>query len=164
MGKKRSVDTAATELLKAEQCAFVIHSHEVSPEQVSGGTAAADGIGVARDRVFQTIVAKADHQTVIALTPVSALMDFELLAATVGANQAKPMVPDKLTKLTGYPLDSISPIGLKKPKPTIVDISALDFRTIFVPAGKRGFEIEISPVDLVALLHARTAPIARFYS
>lgn len=164
MAKKRSVDTPATKMLKEANCAFVIHNYESDPEATSYGAEAADGMGISRDRVYRTIVTKADKKTTIAIIPVSAVLDEEALAATVGAEEAHPVDPEKAHKVSGYELNSVSPLGLKKPRPTVLDASALDFKTIFVSAGRHGFEVEVSPTDLVNLLHARTAPIARFYS
>lgn len=164
MAKKRSVDTAATRMLKKANCPFVIHNYESDPEATSYGAEAADGIGASRNRVYRTIIAKADKQTVVAIVPVSAILDLEALAATVGASEAAPMEREKVFKATGYELTGVSPLGLKKKRTTVLDASALDFKTIFVSAGQHGFEVEVSPTDLVNLLHARTAPIARFYS
>lgn len=45
--------------------------------------------------------------------------------------------------------------------PTVVDASALDHETVLVSAGRRGLEIELAPQDLVALISATVAPIAR---
>ena len=164
MAKKRSVDTAATRMLKDAKCAFVIHNYESDPEATSYGAEAADGIGVSRDRVYRTVVTKADKRTVVAIIPVSAVLDYEALASTVGATDSHPLDRDKILKVTGYEPKGVSPLGLKKKKATVIDSSALEFKTIFVSAGQHGFEVEVSPTDLAELLHARTAPIARFYS
>ena len=45
-------------------------------------------------------------------------------------------------------------------RPTVIDESCSKHETIFVSAGKRGLDLEISPFDLVALLEAVVAPIA----
>jgi len=44
--------------------------------------------------------------------------------------------------------------------PTLLDRSALGHATIFVSAGRRGLEIELSPDDLVRLTGARVAAVA----
>ncbi len=163
MAKKRSVDTPATRVLKESNCAFVIHNYESDDESTSFGAEAADGIGVSRDRVYNTILAKADNKTVVAILPVSAELDYTVLASTVGAEAAAPLDEEVVTKITGYQLDGVSPLGFKKKRSTVVDTSALDFKTIFVSAGQHGFEVEVAPQDLIDLLHARSAPIARFY-
>jgi Cys-tRNA(Pro)/Cys-tRNA(Cys) deacylase len=54
----------------------------------------------------------------------------------------------------------ISPLGQRRPLPTVVDESALGHRTILVSAGRRGLDVELAATDLVALTSATTAPIA----
>jgi Cys-tRNA(Pro)/Cys-tRNA(Cys) deacylase len=43
----------------------------------------------------------------------------------------------------------------------VLDDSALDHATILVSGGRRGFDIELSPQDLVAITGAVTATIRR---
>jgi Cys-tRNA(Pro)/Cys-tRNA(Cys) deacylase len=42
---------------------------------------------------------------------------------------------------------------------TVVDESALDFETVFVSAGRRGLEIELSPGDLITLTGATVSRV-----
>lgn len=59
------------------------------------------------------------------------------------------MIPQKdLLPLTGYIHGGCSPIGMKKKFETFIDETAQLFDTIFVSGGKRGVQIEISPLDL----------------
>ncbi len=68
---------------------------------------------------------------------------------------------DDIKKVTGYSADGMSPLAQKNYLPTIVDVSALDFATIYLSAGKPGLDIEMSPEDLVRLTQARTAPLGQ---
>jgi Cys-tRNA(Pro)/Cys-tRNA(Cys) deacylase len=54
----------------------------------------------------------------------------------------------------------VSPLGQKKRLKTVIDISAEDFATIFVSAGRRGLEIELSPADLKKLTNGMFAEIS----
>lgn len=65
----------------------------------------------------------------------------------------------ELLSLTGYVRGGCSPVGLKKPYPVILDESANDLPTVIVSAGKIGYQIELTPADLIALVNAQTADI-----
>ena len=59
-------------------------------------------------------------------------------------------------------LGGISPLGQKRALPTFVDLSAAQYETMFVSAGKRGLEIELAPDDLVRLTDATLTEVARW--
>ncbi|MGB0691471.1 MAG: Cys-tRNA(Pro) deacylase, partial [Pseudomonadales bacterium] len=55
----------------------------------------------------------------------------------------------------------VSPLGQKKRLKTFVDTSAQLNATIYVSAGRRGLEIELSPSDLVTLVDGEFAPLCQ---
>ena len=65
----------------------------------------------------------------------------------------------ELLPLTGYVHGGCSPIGMKKQFPTVFHHSALDQETIFVSAGKIGFQVELSPADLMKLVRGTAADV-----
>jgi len=64
-------------------------------------------------------------------------------------------------RTTAYVLGGVSPLGQKKRLKTIVDSSINSLDAVFVSAGRRGLEIELSPADLIALTGALVANIAQ---
>jgi Cys-tRNA(Pro)/Cys-tRNA(Cys) deacylase len=60
---------------------------------------------------------------------------------------------------TGYVLGGISPLGQRKPLPTVIDASALQWDRVLCSAGKRGLDIALAPADLISLTDAVTADI-----
>ena len=64
-------------------------------------------------------------------------------------------------RATGYVAGGISPLGQRTTHPTVLDDSAPTHPTILVSGGRRGLDVELGPDDLIALTHARVAPIAR---
>ena len=96
----------------------------------------------------------------VAVVPVSARLNLKALAEVLKAKKSGMAEEKDAERLTGYVLGGISPLGQKKKLKTVIDQSALDFDTVFVSAGKRGLQIELSPKDLAALTGARFAPIS----
>lgn len=154
--------TPATVALEQAGVACVVHAYTHDPASgLSYGEEAASALGVAPDRVFKTLVAEVDGALTVAVVPVSATLDLKSLAAAAGGKRAAMADPAAAERTTGYVRGGISPLGQRRPLPTLLDTSALPHETIFVSAGKRGLELELSPADLVRLTSAATARIAR---
>lgn len=64
-------------------------------------------------------------------------------------------------RATGYVAGGISPIGQKRPHPTVLDASALSMGTVYVSGGRRGLDLGIAPDDLVRATAATVAAISR---
>ena len=67
-----------------------------------------------------------------------------------------------LLAVTGYIRGGCSPVGMKKKFPTYFHSTALDFETIYVSAGVRGLQLEISPAALVDFVGGAVADVACF--
>ena len=153
--------TPATAALTKAKVPFTAHSYAHDPAAGSFGTEAAEAMGVVPERVFKTLLAQVDGKLTVAVVPVSGSLDLKALATAVGGKRAAMAEPIAAERSTGYVLGGISPLGQRKPLPTVVDESALAFDTVFCSGGRRGFEIELAPADLVRLTSAVTASIGR---
>jgi Cys-tRNA(Pro)/Cys-tRNA(Cys) deacylase len=153
--------TQATTLAAKAGIAFELHSYEVDPAAESYGEAAADALGVPYERIFKTLVAEVDGRPTVAVVPVAGTLDLKALAAAVGGKRAGMADPAVAERATGYVVGGISPLGQRRRLPTVVDLSASGFATLYVSAGRRGLQIELAPADLVGLTGARLAAIAR---
>ena len=69
--------------------------------------------------------------------------------------------PAAAERATGYVLGGISPLGQRRRLPFAIDESALGFDRMHVSGGRRGLEIGLAPNDLVGLVGAVVARIAR---
>ncbi|MDT0330459.1 Cys-tRNA(Pro) deacylase [Nocardiopsis lambiniae] len=139
---------------------YTLHPYEVEGgEGRSYGTDAADALGVPHERVFKTLVAEVDGTLIVGVVPVSTTLDLKALAAAVGGKKAVMADPARAEKATGYVRGGISPLGQRKRLRTVIDASVRDLPTVYVSAGRRGLQMELTPGDLISLTEAVTAPI-----
>lgn len=88
-----------------------------------------------------------------------ASVDLKKVAAVFNEKSVQLADLEELLKVTGYVRGGCSPIGMKKPLPTVIDEKALEFEKILVSAGKRGYQVEINPKDLVLITGSKVADI-----
>ncbi|MBN6054157.1 Cys-tRNA(Pro) deacylase [Nonomuraea sp. RK-328] len=162
MGKaKAQGGTPATVALTKAKAEFTLHPYDHDPSAQAYGEEAADALGVPYERIFKTLVAETESGLAVAVVPVAGKLDLKALASALGGKRAAMADAAKVERVTGYVVGGISPLGQRKPLPTVVDASALEFETIYFSAGKRGLQIETAPANLVALTRAVTSPIAK---
>ncbi|MCP3421244.1 Cys-tRNA(Pro) deacylase [Nocardioides pinisoli] len=162
MAKRKSAGgTPATVALAAAGIAFEVRTYEHDPRAASFGLEAAEALGVDPARVFKTLLASLDGRLVVGVVPVSGQLDLKALARALGGSKAVMADVAAAERATGYVAGGISPVGQKRAHPTVLDASALDHGTILVSGGRRGFDLELAPTDLVAITGAVTATIGR---
>ena len=135
--------------------AFRVHEYTHDPRAAAYGVEAAEKLGLDPSRVFKTLVVAIDGALAVAVLPVRAQLDLHSLGkrtSLAGVRDAE--------RATGYVVGGISPLGQRRRLPTILDVSATTFETIYVSAGRRGLEIELSPKDLLGITGGRIARIA----
>jgi Cys-tRNA(Pro)/Cys-tRNA(Cys) deacylase len=157
---KRPPATPATRVLDAARTAWTGHVYSHDPASTSFGLEAAAALGVPASRVFKTLLADVDGAVVVAVVPVGGRLDLGALARAVGGKRAVMADPAVAERRTGYVVGGISPLGQRNAHRTVLDASALDSVTVFVSGGRRGFEIELAPTDLLRLTNGTTAPLA----
>ena len=153
--------TPATVALTRAGVAFTTHSYEHDPAAPSYGLEAAEVLGLPPEQVFKTLLAEVDGELVVGIVPVGGRLDLKALAAAVGGKKAEMADPRAAERSTGYVVGGISPLGQKKQLRTVLDDSALALPVVYVSGGRRGFDLGISPADLVTQTRATTAAIAR---
>lgn len=153
--------TPATVALTAAGIAFEVRAYEHDPRATSYGLEAAEALGVDPARVFKTLLASLDGELVVGVVPVAGQLDLKALARALGGSKAVMAEVAAAERATGYVAGGISPVGQKRRHRTLLDASALDHDTILVSGGRRGFDIELAPADLVAVTGAVTATIGR---
>jgi Cys-tRNA(Pro)/Cys-tRNA(Cys) deacylase len=151
--------TPATSLLSKQKVAHTTHPYSVSPDSPNYGAEVAAALGVPAERVFKTLVTEVDGTLTVAVVPVTGDLDLKALAAAAGGKRAVLADRAVAERTTGYVRGGISPLGQRKRLPTVVDATAAEHETIYVSAGRRGLQVELSPHALVRLTAATLAAI-----
>ncbi|MDP3535523.1 Cys-tRNA(Pro) deacylase [Halomonas sp. M1] len=153
--------TPAINSAKRAGIVFQLHEYQHDAAAPSYGQEAAEKLGVAVEQVFKTLVVKLDgKQLAVGIVPVSCQLGLKQIAKAAGAKKAAMAEPPEVERTTGYVLGGVSPLGQKKRLPTYIDASAQGFSTLYVSAGRRGLEIELSPNDLATLSQGCFAVLA----
>ena len=124
------------------------------------GVHVAQALGQDPARGFKTLVARGASKGIYVFeVPVAESLDLKKAAKAVGEKSIAMLHSKELLPLTGYVHGGCSPVGMKKPFPTVFHRSALDQETILVSAGKIGFQVEVRPGDLIALVGAKAEDV-----
>ncbi len=154
--------TPALNLLKKAGAAHRIHCYEHDPKAASYGLEAAEKLDLEPARVFKTLLAASEKgELLVAVVPVVGSLDLKALAQAAGVKKVDMAAVDAAQRATGYLVGGISPLGQKKRLRTFIDGSARDFSTVYVSAGRRGLEVELSAEILAEHTQAQFADIGR---
>lgn len=154
------MSTPATAALVAAGIPFAEHAYAHDPSVTDYGAEAASVLGVEADRVFKTLVVEVDGALAIAVVPVSGKVDLKAFAAALGGKRGAMADPALAERKTGYIVGGISPVGQKAALRTVIDETAQLWDTVYVSGGKRGFDIELAPQDLLRATGGLFADIA----
>ena len=154
--------TPALNLLKKAGAVHRIHSYEHDPKAASYGLEAAEKLDLEPARVFKTLLAASEKgELLVAVVPVVGSLDLKALAQAAGVKKVDMAAVDAAQRATGYLVGGISPLGQKKRLRTFIDGSARHFPTVYVSAGRRGLEVELSAEILAEHTQAQFADIGR---
>lgn len=156
MSKKhdKTPKTNAARLLDAAGIEYSLITYPVDEEHLDA-IHVAESIGEDINRVFKTLVLRGERCGLfVCVIPGNAEVDLKKAAQAIGDKKVDLIAVRELLPLTGYIRGGCSPIGMKKPLPTMIHTSAENFDTIYVSAGVRGMQICIAPKDLTAIANA----------
>ncbi len=157
--EKPAEKTNVMRLLESAKIDFRCESYEYDENDLSGNHAA-NAIGMPEEQVFKTLVTRgASGGFFVFCIPVCCELDLKKAARAAGEKSVSMIHVKELLQITGYIRGGCSPVGMKKPFPTILDETALLWDEIAVSAGKRGRQIILDPGALIAYISAKTADI-----
>ncbi|MDY0250564.1 MAG: Cys-tRNA(Pro) deacylase [Pseudomonas sp.] len=155
--------TPAIALLKKMRTSHSVHSYAHDSRAASYGLEAAELLGLPAARVYKTLLVSSDEaELLVALVPVNAQLNLKAVAASAKVKKVEMADPLRAQRSSGYLVGGISPLAQKKALRTFVDRTATEHATIYISAGRRGLEVELSADDLLSLTQGQLADIASF--
>ena len=127
-----------------------------------------DGIDVAMllnqdpNQVFKTLVTVSNSKHYyVCVVGVAHELDLKKCAKVFNEKSLEMIPVKELLNITGYIRGGCSPIGMKKPFKTVVDIDAKEYDEIIFSAGKIGYQIKMNPNDLSKLINVKFEDIKK---
>ena len=156
---KKIDKTNVARLLDRAKIAYELIPYTVDENNLAA-THVAEELGEDIASVFKTLILKGDRTGYfVCVIPGDKEVDLKS-AARVSGNKSCDLIPMKeLLPTTGYIRGGCSPIGMKRPFPTFIHATALDFDRIYISAGVRGLQIAIHPQALIDYVGATVADV-----
>jgi len=150
--------TNVMRVLDQKKIEYKAHSYEADPTKT--GSEIARLVGEAPEKVFKTLVTRGKSgQYYVFVIPVEDELDLKKAAKAASEKSIEMIKQKELLPLTGYVHGGCSPIGMKKQFPTFIHETAILFDTVFVSAGKVGYQIELDPKELISAVSMKESDL-----
>ena len=155
---KKEDKTNVMRLLDTAGIPYAAHTYPT--DGAIDGVSVAAMVGRDAEQVFKTLVTRgASGAYYVFDIPAPDTLDLKKAARAVGEKSIAMIAQKELLPLTGYVHGGCSPLGMKKPFPTVFHETAILFDTVCVSAGRLGTQVEAEPGALLTLIGASTADI-----
>lgn len=149
MAKDKIQKTNAARLLDSKKIPYELVPYIVDENDLSAVHVAAQ-LNEPIELVFKTLVLRGDKTGIfVCVIPGAEEVDLKKAAKASGNKSCAMTAMKELLGLTGYIRGGCSPLGMKKPYPTHIHNTALQYDFIYVSAGIRGLQIKINPKQLI---------------
>ncbi len=152
--------TNAMRALERAGISYELRRYQIDDDADLAGQVA-QALGIAPEMIFKTLVVLADESPIFALIPAPTVLDLRQCAAAVRARRCDVAPLRRVHELTGYERGSVTPLAARKFYPVVIDETAALWPVIGISGGAPGCELLLAPDDLIRLLAAQTADIAR---
>jgi Cys-tRNA(Pro)/Cys-tRNA(Cys) deacylase len=151
--------TNTARLLDKAGITYKLIPYEVDESDLSA-IHVAEQLGEPVEQVFKTLVLKGDKTGhFVCIIPGAEELDLKKAAKVSGNKNCDMILMKDLLSVTGYIRGACSPIGMKKHFPTYIHETCLNFESIYVSAGQRGLQIQLSPQDLIHEIKAEVVSL-----
>lgn len=123
--------------------------HTYPSDKAISGVEVANYLDMDCAKVFKTLVTVGkSNKNYVFIIPVAEELDLKKAATSVDEKSVDMLKSRDLLSTTGYIHGGCSPVGMKKTFPTVIHESAQSCQTIVFSAGKIGFQVETSLLEL----------------
>lgn len=151
--------TNAARILDSMGIKYEIHTYPVDENHLEA-THVAEEVGQPVERVYKTIVLRGDKTgPIVCVVAADKEVNLKLAAKVSGNKSVTPLPLKDLLATTGYIRGGCTAIGMKKKYPVFVSEEMPTHPTIFVSAGQRGMQLELTPSDYIKAAEAVPAAI-----
>jgi len=162
MKRKTRVHSGRTPGIEALERVGIVFQPRLYEYVEKGGAArAAEALGAELHAVIKTLVMENE-----AGRPLQVLMhgdrqvSMKKLARAIGCKRVRPSSIEAAEHHTGYRVGGISPFGVRRRLPVVLQKSILDLDRVLINAGRRGLLVELAVPDLVKVLNPTIADVA----
>lgn len=142
-------------IIEQHKITYKEYEFEWSEDHLSADSVA-EKLGIEDGKIFKTLVTIGNKTgPVVAVIPGNKELDLKKLASASDNKKVDMLHLKDLEETTGYIRGGCSPIGMKKLFPTYIAEEANNFDTIIISAGKRGMQIELSPLSILQVTKGR---------
>lgn len=151
--------TNVARILDQKKIRYELVPYEVDENDLAA-THVASQLGEDIEQVFKTLVLRGDKNgLLVCVIPGDKEVDLKKAAKLSGNKKVEMIAMKELLPLTGYIRGGCCPIGMKKPYPTWIHSTCVEFPFIFISAGVRGLQLKINPSDLLGATGASVADL-----
>ena len=137
----KEAKTNAMRMLDRQKVKYETLAYEC--DEFIDGIHCADITGAPYEQSFKTLVMEGKSGGYyVFVVPIEKEVDRKAAAKAVGEKAVDMIHVKDITKITGYVRGGCSPIGMKKPFPTVFDASAGNFQEIYVSGGRIGLTLK----------------------
>ncbi|GBC61204.1 Cys-tRNA(Pro) deacylase [Desulfonema ishimotonii] len=150
---KKSKGTRATAFLKRKGISFEIIQYD---HQEKGAVFAASATGIPLPQTIKTLVTHLDgNRFALALMPGDRELSLKHLARAFSVKRAVMADTATAERLTGYRVGGISPFGVQKNLPVVMEERLVAYDFVVINAGQRGVMLRMNPKDIAEVLDCR---------
>ncbi|MGB6242543.1 MAG: aminoacyl-tRNA deacylase [Castellaniella sp.] len=156
---KHTSETPATHWLRQQKIAFGEHPYDYVDH--GGAREAAHQLGVPLHQVAKTLIMEDEHgHPLVVLMHGDCEVSTKNLARQTGAKKISPCSPDTAQRNSGYQVGGTSPFATRKRMPVWVEKTLLDYDTVYLNGGRRGYLISVAADVLTGALGAKPVEVA----